>query len=184
MKKVKTKHSLSAGVKGRVCGGSGNGFTMVEIVIVVVILSFAAMLAIPMMSGAASMQLRSAANMAAGDLEYVKSLAISRGESFSVEFDASAESYRIVDANGAVMTHPVRAGQDYTVQFAGQSRLNRVNIASVDFNGTSKVTFDYLGSPHDGSGNPLNTGEVTLQADSATITISVEPVTGFISISE
>lgn len=152
------------------------GFTMIEIVIVVVIIGIAALAAIPMMSSAASLQIRSAANMIAADMEYARSMAISRGQNYSVVFDKNTESYSIYK-EGEVdpIFHPVKKGFRYVINFSNDSRLNRVDITNVDFNTTQKVTFDCLGSPIDG-------GAVTLQADGTTKTIRVEPVTGFISI--
>jgi hypothetical protein len=48
------------------------------------------------------------------------------------------------------------------------------------------ITFDYLGSPYSGSGtsNPLNSGTISIRARDFTETISIEPVTGFISITD
>ena len=163
--------------------GTNSGFTVIEILIVVVIIGIAAMMAIPMMTSAASMQIRSAANMIAADLEYAKSMAISRGQIFSVVFDKAAESYRIENQDGNVIAHPVKKGFDYVVDFR-DNRLDKVDIADVDFDATSKVKFDYLGSPYNGDNNPLNNGVITLQAGGTTTTITVEPVTGFISISD
>ena len=160
---------------------AGNGFTVIEILIVVVIIAIAAMMAIPMMTSAAGFQIRSAANMIAADLEYAKSMAISRQKIYAVVFDESAESYRIEDPNG-IIDHPVKKGFPYVVNFSSDGRLNKVDIADVAFNATNAIKFDYLGSPYDGGNSPLNSGVVTLQANGATITINVEPVTGFISI--
>ncbi len=160
-----------------------SGFTMIEILVVVVIIGIAAMLVVPMMSAAASMQIRSAAKMIAADLEYAKSMAISRQKIYAVVFDDSAESYQIEDPNG-IIAHPVRKGFQYVVNFSNDSRLDKVDIANVDFDSTSKVKFDYLGSPKNGSGTDLNSGVITLQAGGTSITINVEPVTGFISISD
>lgn len=168
------------------CYGQGNrcdlratssGFTVIEILLVVVIIAIAAMLAVPMIGSAGSVQIRSAANMIAADLEYAKSMAISRGQNFSVVFDESTESYRIEDQEGATIPHPVKKGFDYVIDFRSDGRLNRVDIADVDFDAASAIEFDYLGSP-------LNSGFITLQAAGTTMTITVEPVTGFISISE
>ena len=150
---------------------------MVEILIVVVIIAIAAMVAIPMMSSGGSMQIRSAANMIAADLEYAKSMAISRQKTYAVVFDESTESYQIEDPNG-IINHPVKKGFTYEVKFSNDSRLSKVDIAAVDFGGTSQIEFDYLGSPINGGGT------VSLQADGTTITINVEPVTGFISITD
>ncbi|MHC4722199.1 MAG: pilus assembly FimT family protein [Planctomycetota bacterium] len=46
-----------------------NAFTLVELIVVMVILAIAAMLAVPMISSAADVQVRSAANMIAADLD-------------------------------------------------------------------------------------------------------------------
>ena len=162
--------------------GRIRGFTLVELLIVIAIISIAALTAIPMMSSAASMQIRSAANMLTADLEYAKSMAISRAQNFSVVFDASADSYRIEDQYGNVLPHPVKKGFNYVIDFQNDGRLKKVDIVSVDFDSTSEVKFDYLGSPYNGSSTPLNNGVINLQAGSTTSTITVEPVTGYVSI--
>ena len=153
--------------------GISGGFTMVEIVIVVVIIAIAALAAVPMMSSAASLQIRSAANMIAADLEYARSMAISRGQYFYVVFNDSTDSYRIEDQGSVVIQHPVQKGS-YEINFQNDGRLSKVDITNVTFT-DSKVRFDCLGSPDSG-------GYVILQADGTTKWITVEPVTGFISI--
>jgi prepilin-type N-terminal cleavage/methylation domain-containing protein len=158
-----------------------SGFTLIEILIVVVILAIAAMTAIPMMTSAGSVQIRSAANMVAADLEYAKSMAIARGQKFSVVFDKNTDTYSITDQTGSVIKHPVKKGSDYIIGFRDKG-LDKVDITDVDFDGKSTVKFDYLGSPYNADNNPLNRGVIKLQAGSKTITITVEPVTGFISI--
>jgi len=162
-----------------VAGGSVScplgGFTVIEIMVVVIILSIAAALAIPMLSSAGSVQLDSAADMIAGDLEYAKSVAIAKGQNHSVVFDKTTESYRIEDSSGSVVRDPVKKGFDYVVSFENDSRLNKVDIVDVDFDSTNKITFDYLGSCDNG-------GFVRLGADGASIKVNVEAVTGFISI--
>lgn len=153
---------------------AARGFTLIEILIVIVILAIAAMTAIPMMGSAASVQIRSAANMIAADLEYAKSLAISKGQNFSMIFDEGAESYRIADQDGNTISHPVKKGFDYVIDFQDEG-LGRVEIADADFDGASQVQFDYLGSPDNG-------GAVHLQAGTMSATVSVEPVTGYITV--
>ncbi len=178
MRNLKIGQSLSrAGFS--VC----KGFTLAEILLIVVILAIAAMMAIPFASSGTSTQLKSAATIISSDLEYAKSMAISRGKQYSVVFNIGAESYQIEDVNGVVIDHPVRKGSTYTVNFAADSRLSRVDISSVDFDTTPTVSFDYLGSPWNGSSNPLNSGVITLNAGGSTMTVNVEPVTGYITIS-
>ena len=155
-------------------------FTLVEIIIVVVIIAIAAMVAIPLASSAASVQIRSAANMITADLEYAKSLAISKGQNFSVVFNKDTETYSLLDQDAAVIPHPVKKGFDYIVDFSKE--LSKVDIVDADFDNTAEVKFDYLGSPYNAGGNPLNSGVVTLHAGGTTVTVNVEPVTGFISV--
>jgi len=153
---------------------SMGGFTVIELLIVVVILAIAALTAIPMMSSASSMQIRSAANLIMADLEYAKSMAITRGQNYSIVFDTDTDSYQIEDQDNNVILHPVKKGFNYIMSFPNDSRLNRVNVTNVDFNTTQRVQFDCLGSPDNG-------GTINLQAGDMTATITVEPVTGFIS---
>jgi prepilin-type N-terminal cleavage/methylation domain-containing protein len=162
--------------------GISGGFTLVELLIVIAIITIAALTAIPMMSSAASVQIRSAANMLTADLEYAKSMSISRAQYFSVVFDKDTESYRIEDQDNNVIQHPVKKGFNYIVDFKNDGRLNKVDIVDVDFDATSEVKFDYLGSPYNGNSTPLNSGVISLQAGGATTTVTVEAVTGFISV--
>lgn len=160
---------------GRDSLGPRNGFTVIEILIVAVILSIVALTAIPMLSSAGSLQIRAAANMIAADLEYAKSMAISRGQNYSVVFDQAGESYQIEDQNGNVIPHPVKKGFSYIVDFQSDGRLSKVDITGVNFGATASVTFDSLGSPDNG-------GTVSLQAGGPAATLTVEPITGYISI--
>jgi len=164
--------------------GVSSGFTLVELIIVIVIISIAALTAIPMMSSAASVQIRSAANMLTADLEYAKSMSISRGQNYSVVFDKNTESYWIEDQDDNVIPHPVKKGFGYVIDFQNDGRLDKVDIVDADFDGSSEVKFDYLGSPYNGGSppTPLNSGVVSLQAGKTTTTVRVEAVTGFISI--
>ena len=165
---------------------------MIELVVVLVILAIAAAIVVPMASSAGSMQLRAAVNMVAADLEYAKSMSISHGQRYAVVFDKTAEAYQIEDlsqpAGGPdrIIEHPVKKGFKYVTNFRSDSRVAQVDIVDATFDGANAVSFDYLGSPYSGtdsSASPMNRGVITLQAGGATRTVSVEPVTGFISIS-
>lgn len=167
-----------------------DGFTLIEIIVVLAILVIAALLAVPMLGSAADMQVRSAANLIAADIEYAKSLAITRQQNFSVVFDADSESYEVVrydtGGNPVVIDNPRRPGNLLAVVFPSDSRVSRVDITSADFDSdvSQTITFDYLGSPYSGAttDSPLTSGQITLQSDTITMTVNVEPVTGYITI--
>ncbi len=163
------------------------GFTFIELIVIVVIIGIAAMLSVPMFSSAADVQMRTAANMIASDLEYAKSMAVTHQAYYSVVFDPGTETYE-VQTGGAVIKHPTNPTADFRINLAADRRTDQVDIVAVNFDGAASnaVTFDYLGGPHSGlpgpGMTPLNTGQVSLSAAGFSCTVTVEPVTGYVSI--
>ena len=154
---------------------ANGAFTIIELLVVLVVLGIASMMVVPMFSSAGSVQVRSAANMVAADLEYAKSMAISRQGIYAIVFDKVAESYQIEDGVG-VIDHPVKKGFQYVVNFGSGTKFDRVDLSDAAFDGTQRIEFDYLGSPDNG-------GTVTLEADGMTVTINIADITGFITVS-
>jgi prepilin-type N-terminal cleavage/methylation domain-containing protein len=165
-------------------------FTLIEIIVTMVILAIVAMIAVPMMSSAAPMQVRSAANRLAADLEYARNMAITHQRPFTVVFDNSAANtngYNLQDEDGT-LTHPV-IQQTFVVKFANERSISRVRIPSngisIDPSGAVvAITFDYLGTPYSGLDtiNRLNGATVTLAADGFELDVVVEPMTGYVMI--
>jgi type II secretion system protein H len=162
---------------------TSRGFTLIEILIVVVIMAIAAMLAVPLFSSAGDIQLQAAADLIAADLEYAKSMSITKGQSYSVLFNKTTESYSVREPDGTIAPHPVNIGSNYEVNFATDGRLNQVDIYDVSFDGDSEVKFDSIGSALNASGGSLSSnGTIILHADGETKTIRVRRQTGYISI--
>ena len=169
--------------------GGATAFTMIEIMVVLVILAIAALIAVPMMSSAADMQVRGAANRLAADLDYAKNMAITHQKPYTVVFDAAAESYQIQDADG-VIDNPLRPGSLFQVSFPNERSMSRVAIDSITLDpvdASDAITFDYLGTPYSGteavSGSAFNNaGQITLTADSFSLMVVVEPMTGYVTI--
>lgn len=159
------------------------GFTLAELIVVIVILAITAMLAIPVLGTAADMQVRSAADKIAADLDYAKGLAVTRQKTYTVVFSPSQEKYQVQDSEGTPLTHPLRNGL-FIEDFTKDRRMKKVDVVSTSLSGDA-VTFDYLGTPYAGTdtSSPLNeAGQITLQADSFTLVVQIEPVTGYVSI--
>jgi prepilin-type N-terminal cleavage/methylation domain-containing protein len=159
------------------------GFTLVELMIVIVILGIAAAIVVPMTSSASSMQLRAAANMVAADLEYAKSLAIGTGQVHAVQF-VDTKTYKIVDPTNTPVSHPIRESLPYVVKFSSDGRLDQVSVTSANFDGGSVVRFNYLGEPYNSSSALVSEGVITLTAGGLSKKVRVQPVTGFITISD
>ena len=189
---------LNRWIPGQARNDKPGGFTLVELILVVLILSIAAVIAIPMFSSAADIQVRSAANRIAADLDYARGLAITRQKNYAVVFDPANESYDIRDSNNVVITNPLD-GKFFTVNLTNDSRISGVNIFSVkerDELGNdipitdNAITFDYLGTPYSSKNVPsptarlINQGVVKLQSrvGGFVLTVRVEPVTGCVTI--
>ena len=157
-------------------------FTLLEVIIVLIIIGIVAGIAVPIYTSAASIQLKTAADVVASDLEYAKNMAISTGKSYSVVFDTRAESYSIEDSGGQVISHPVHIGASYIVNFKRDSRLNQVDIASTTFGAANTIKFDNIGAPSYGTGNVSGNNFVQLRAGGNTMKVKIESVTGYISI--
>lgn len=159
------------------------GFTLAEVIIVVTIIAIAAMVAVPMFSGAGTVKAKSGANRLIADMEYAKSVAITRGTMITVRFASDGGSYQIEDSGG-VIEDPYKSDSNYVVDMSGDGSLEGVSVSAVDFNGGRVVKFDYLGVPYDEGGYEIYNGSVTLSGGGVSYTVNVEPVTGYISISE
>lgn len=166
------------------------GFTLIEVLMVIVILGVAALIVVPMASPAAGLQVTGATLQLASDLEYARSMAISRGQTYKVVFDPDNRTYEVEDASGNVLAHPVNFGKTYVVNYAADTRFAQISIDEADFDGAvnadglPEVRFDGLGSPFNADGDPLDSGQVRLVAASESRTVTVEPVTGIISVGE
>jgi prepilin-type N-terminal cleavage/methylation domain-containing protein len=153
-------------------------FTLIEIIVVVIIISIAALIAIPVFSGASEMQLSAAADKLAADMEYAKSLAVTTQRNHKVVFDTNADSYDIWGFDSGtstwkIVTDPVKKS-DFVVVYSQEGRLSRVGITATTFTGNT-VEFNYTGAPVQG-------GTITLSAGGNPIIVSVESATGYISI--
>ena len=162
-------------------------FTLAEVLVVVVILGIAGAVIIPMISDSTDLQATSAARQIVSALLFAQTAAIAHQEQYQVVFDTVLSSYEVQDSTGAVIDSPVASGTDYRVVFSEISQLKSVTIDTVNFDGKDRVWFDRLGAPYSGpfaDKKPLMNGEVTVRAGSRSYVVSVEPVSGRISVAE
>ena len=160
------------------------GLTLLEVITVLAVIMLVAFLVVPLRSRAAEARLRSAASMIVSDLEYIKNLAISSQQYYSMIFDYDDQSfmYKVCDSEG-IIEHPLSAGLPFEVHFSQDRRLRQI-LGKADFDSTRIITFDYLGSPYSGIGTrtPLLSGQIFIQAGELKLVVYVEPVTGYVSV--
>ncbi len=152
---------------------SRTGFTLVEMIVVLVILAVAATIIVPYAAGTTSFQASAAARLIMSDLEYAQNQAITTQTPVLVTFSVPGNSYTVSNASGTLI-HPI-SKQAYVVDFDTSDGFKNVSVSSADFGGSSVVTFDALGSPD-------NAGTVAVVAGSHTYTVTVAAVSGRVEV--
>ena len=151
------------------------GFTLVELLIVVMILVLVAALALPYLSSTSDLDVISAARVLTADMQYAQNVSITTQVPVTVTFDVAANIYQLGNASG-LLIHPITKAE-YTVDFASMSGFDGLDIVSADFGGGGTVTFDALGAAD-------NAGTVTLQAGTQQCLVNVQAVTGKVTVTE
>ena len=181
--------------------GRRGGFTLVEILAVVVILGIASAIIIPQIGTRDDMRVKAASRTLIADLIYAQNLAISTGQVVYVRFDVAGNSYSLLTnplsskaKKGDPVQHPITQA-DYVTAFGASHRgWEQVKIDSAKFNGVDvnfrpefTVGFDEIGSPHVwcydvDQRNDLNDGTIVLKAGQFKNTITISPATGEILV--
>lgn len=146
-----------------------DGFTLIELVAVMVILATLGAMAIPRFAHNDA-TVPAQADQLGRTIRHAQAMAMSQGQAFTVDIQ-SATSYAITD--GATAT-PVRdaAGEEQTYTL-----VNAVTLTGAD------VEFDSLGRPLNGAALASTAQSWTLTgAGGNTASVSIQPVTGFVSV--
>ena len=129
------------------------GFTLVELIMVVVLIGILAVSVVPKLVDTSAISLQGAAAMIAADIRYTQELAMSTHAPKTITFINDDTFYTV---NSQIMNLP-----------------SRVSISS-----GATFTFNSLGEPTSGGGS-----SVEIEAGSSTKTITVESYTGRVSSS-
>jgi Tfp pilus assembly protein FimT len=157
-------------------------FTLIEIMIIVLVLVIGAMVVIPSIGSAGNTEVVAASRVLQADLEVARSMALTTQTSHSVVFSPDLQSYKVVAgylggpyASTLAVSHPVNAGQKYQVTLSAMNGMSAARVTDVNFGGLAYVTFQSLG-------DPVAAGTVTLAGGAVRIVITVESLTGIITV--
>lgn len=159
------------------------GFTLIELMIVMVIIGIAFGLALPFIGDSKELRLREAARMLAADLEFAQSESIAHPDNLRiVKFNSSTSEYWITSVSASPtdtpITDPAR-NTPFLVQFGiGRAEgIGGVTIASYSLGGDNAICFDAYGAP-----DQTTTASITLACGPETVTVQIAPGSGEISI--
>lgn len=155
-------------------------YTLAEMVVVVLVLAIAAAIVIGGIGTTKDSQAISAARVLASDMELARNLAVTTQAPHTVVFSSDLQSYKVVAnytgggyALATAVEHPVRANELFVVTLASLNGMESVVVGPVSFG--PYVTFD-------AEGDPSNGGSVTLRSGGTEMVISVEALTGAVSV--
>ena len=186
------KLRAGAGTAPQAPGESG-GFTLVELLIVVLIMGIVVMAGVPtLVTGLERYRLSAAATQVATAIEYAQLTAMTTGGDTKVTINSSSNtvlverfepgvsllgsetqlSEAVVEGGSYVtMGHPINKGADYRISLASADGSGGVDVATSTFGGGNFVIFDAQGTPSNG-------GTVTLTLGSTQATLTVDALTG------
>jgi len=165
------------------------GFTLIELVMVMVLLSIVSVVAYISLGSYKSHHLSAAAEKVAVDLRYAKNLALSSTKWHGVAFPVNpANTYNIYETDGTTDDTNIKSlldpSQDFIVNISDD--FGGVTISNVDIFGVRQVEFSPLGEPYTDKTDPApdidDTGEITLTIGDSSLTVEISRETGRIYI--
>jgi len=146
------------------------GFTLIELVMVIVIIGIIAVVATPKLLSVSDTRVRKDSKMMLNYLTMTQELAMSRSESYGVCLDTSNSRYTVNRTDCTNTANIITSPED------------RVSPLTIDYDSTltiipattTSIFFDYLGRPTPGGAT------LTFSSGNLSITIEIEPNTGYI----
>ena len=175
-------------------GGGGlcrAGYTLLELMVVLVLMGIAAALVVPNVQGSESIRIQTAVRAIAADIMYAQSDALAYQARRAIVFDAAANDYWIAEVSGDALDFDT----DAMYKIDGPEQRFRVDIditsggaaqmISADFDDDAVLVFDELGGPVSGldSDAPSAGGSIVLSGqDGTAYQLNVEPYTGRVTV--
>ncbi|MFM9994202.1 MAG: Tfp pilus assembly protein FimT/FimU [Phycisphaerales bacterium] len=161
---------------------SFRGYTLLEILIVVVLLGIASAVVIPQVGSTSVLRVQAAVRTLVADMTFAQSDALARQQTRAIVFDVAGNTYAIVEVPGNTV-EPTNNTM-YTVNFNNSMKFHDARIAAAAFAAQPTLLFDELGGPIDspGSTTPGAGGVVTITGSGSVFDVTVEAYTGRVTV--
>ena len=159
-----------------------SGFTLIELVMVLVIVGTLAIIIVPKMGPNKASELFVGAMLVEQDLQYAADYALSTGTTIRCIFNVAQNKYNLWKQSSTgvwvLLTRPV-TGENYDVSL-GSKPYSGLVLTQASINGESEVFFNSQGIPLDKNLLPLTTnGTVTLNNQKI---IQITPVSSLVEL--
>ncbi len=182
---------MNARVSNRGGATKRSGYTLLELMVVLVLMGIASALVIPNVRGSENIRIQTAVRAIASDIMYAQSDALAYQGRRAVVFDPAANNYWIAEVAGDELDFNTHAM--YKIDGPDQRFIVDIDITSggaaqvisADFDGNAILVFDELGGPVAGldSDAPSAGGNIIVGGDDGTAyQLSVEPYTGRVTV--
>ncbi|MEW6408720.1 MAG: GspH/FimT family pseudopilin [Nitrospirota bacterium] len=152
------------------------GFTLIELIVVVIFLSILAIIAVPRLSRVTDLKIAGAADKIAADIRYAQQLSMSEGGKYAVKFETSPNGYYIFnDANTNGIKDPSESyALDPQTNDSMIINLNTGVFDGITVDTAGYVRFDSKGVPNSSLTVTLNGGKKSINVVSQTGMVYVQ----------
>lgn len=167
-----------------------SGFTLLELLCVVVVLGLAGAMIIPAMGETGVLRVQGAVRMVVSDITFIQSDAVAFQERRAMVFNVENNGYTLVavpgneiDLNNNVLYDPTKPSGRYVVNL-NDPRFGETRITEASFDGGNVLMFDALGGPvvDAGSNAASAGGAITITGMQQTFRVQVDAFTGRVRV--
>ncbi|MBX3386661.1 MAG: prepilin-type N-terminal cleavage/methylation domain-containing protein [Phycisphaeraceae bacterium] len=167
-----------------------SGFTLLELLCVIVVLGLAGAMIIPAMGETGILRVQGAVRMVVSDITFIQSDAVAFQERRAMVFDVANNRYtlvavpgNVIDVQNNVLYDPTKRSGRYEVNLS-DARFGDSRMTQAGFDGDNVLMFDALGGPvvDAGSNAASAGGTVTIIGMQQTFRIQVDAFTGRVRV--
>jgi type II secretion system protein H len=151
------------------------GFTLTEIMVVIVLMGLAAAVAIPQFGGNTTQYAQTAATTISQTFQYAQDLAVTTQSPVTVSISDSGYVYTLKNNLGTTLTHPVDR-KPFIFDLRDDGSMSGLTITK-GFNNIDDVVFDAFGAPT--TGGTITISHSKMPSD---VVVTLHPATGSVSV--
>jgi len=167
----------------RIIGRAGAGFTLIELVMVIVIIGILAVVTVPRFQAFNIVKLNSAVKKVVSDIRYTQSLAVSSHDMYGMTFNTGLERYEVRRVRDNSYAKDPLSRQDFAVDFRSDPMYGGMDISSANIGSTNQLRFGWNATPLNGNNVSISSeGSVGVSYRGESMTIYISPGTGTVRV--